>query len=344
MDSLKQNAFTIAVILMLVVLGVAAYFLVAQKAMEYNAKLSTVASRRNRLKKYTGKDTVVPTERLKEVKIKQKADIEAELEKGTKFFDDKKELFNQLKFAPDGAEIIETDIAAISAAFDTAINNLLARYSAVQKEYVKKVYQPELVNALDFNNLEMPEIKVAKPELTLNGGKVMAAKRCHMMRALINAAVDAGWGGLTYIEFDKFQGIKEQTAPVSSREKSGRRGEQKKEEEKILDPKTLYDGIALRVAGEMQYADLGPFLHQIHERSKDPSNPVLFVVEKIVMTKQKSNLLKPVYTATYSDSSEAESASLDKEVQNPAAAVRIELSALEWKGFPPEETPSAEDK
>lgn len=341
MDNLKKNGFVISVIVMVLILGAAGYFRIFKPLMDYDVVSGEAADRKSDLAPYAKKGAEIPTEALAQNKMRFEETYTDALTAGTGVYSGNAQALAKLQFEPGQAEISEFDSAGIQTAFNTAVQKFITDYEAVRKKYFKVIYPESITKEA---TTPLPALDIPIPNLQEEGGKADAAKICHITRSLLDAATKANWGGLTYVKFDDMQDKRRRSATTSSASRPNRRGgssRSKATEVKPIDPSSLYERVGLTIAGEIRYEDLGSFLRQLYLRAQDSDNAVFFVVEKLVMTKQRQRVLEPTYTHIYGSQEEAEQAPLSSEITLPSATMRMELGVLEWKGFPKEpETPT----
>jgi len=351
MDNLKKHGFTIALAGMVVVLAAFAYLFVMEKVNRYNEKAGRLRTAAARLKKYASmKVEELPTAALVKLRQGEKDSLEAAEAEGEDFYKTKRQKLQELRFQPDGEVFDPDDEAGISNAFQTAITQLNQEYLKVKNAYVDKVYPADRLKGIERN---FPPIQIAA-SFTTPEERIDAAEKCHIARAIFKAAEASGWGGMTSIAFERRRQAetrkKATTTTTKSRSSSrssrsstrGRRGRRAKKkaapkEVKPVDPRSLYEKIKVKIAGEIRFRDVGPFLGHIYAQARDEKNPVLFFLEELTTYKQGDRLLDPLYKSTWDRKEDAESAPLDKEVRVPTATVRMTLSVLRWKGFPQEE-------
>ena len=349
MDNLKKHGFTIALAGMVVVLAAFAWFFVMEKVNRYNEKAGRLKTAAAKLKKYASmKVEELPTAALVKLREGEKEALAAAEAEGEDFYKAKLQKLQELRFQPDGEVFDPDDEAGISNAFQTAITQLNQEYLKVKNAYVDKVYPADRLKNIERN---FPPIAVTA-NFTTQEERIDAAEKCHIARAIFKAAEAAGWGGMTSITFERrrqAEARKKSTSSATkkraSRSSRTRRGSRKSrsrkkaapKEVKPVDPRSLYEKIKVKVAGEIRFRDLGPFLGNLYAQAQDEKNPVLFFLEELTTYKQGDRLLDPLYKSTWKRKEDAETAPVDKEVRVPTATVRMTLSVLRWKGFPQEE-------
>jgi len=344
MEQLKKNGFLIAVGAMVVFLLAFAYMHVFRASASYNAKADSLKRVAAQLKSYASrKPEELPTEDLLAKRNDEKEKLQGAWASGEQFYAEIARKLEELRFQPDGEVYSIGDEAGISNAFMTAVTQLNDAYKKIKDAYVKKVFPPEALEGLDTN---WPSIAI-QADFTTPEQRREAAARCRIARAIFRAAMAADWGGMTFIGFEKRAAKRTAVSSTkksksrSSRKRSYRRSSRRKKKEvkevKPVDPRTLYEKVKVTVAGEMRFQDLGPFLYQLYQQAQDPKDPVLFVVERVALTKQPDRLLRELYDKQYPSEREARQAPVDAEVKVPTATVRVVLSALKWKGLPKEQ-------
>ena len=350
MEQLKRNGFVIGLVAMVLFLVVFAYLHVFRASSSYGQKADSLRRVALSLRNYAQrKPEELPTKELLQKRGDEKKKLEEAWGSAEQFYAGVAKKLEELRFQPDGEVYDIEDEAGISNAFLTAINQLNDAYKKVREEYIKKVFPPEALKGVDLTWSPI-EVKAnfATPEQ-----RKEAAARCRIARAIFQAAIASNWGGMTYINFERritkkttstaakktSSYSRKRTSRKSSRYRSYRRRQKKKklQEVKPVDPRDLYEKIKVTVAGEMRFQDLAPFLAHLYRQAQDPKDPVLFIVEKIVMAKQADRVLSELYEKQYPNEDEARKAPLDSEVKIPTATVRLVLSAIKWKGLPKEE-------
>ncbi len=354
MESLKKNGFLVGVIAMVLGIGVFAYFVTWSWGISrYHSLQREVSKNQTTLDAYAKmKPEDLPTEQKVEKDTELQTKLRETLADVERFYTARVEKLVRLQLVKGGETFTVSDDAAFGSAFNTALDDLNKKYAEVRAGYVKRVY-PAHVAA-------NPEVAQAHPKISLSptissneADLIEAAQMCRVTTALLAAATEARWGGLTSVVFEKKTTRRTEEA-AAAKPKAARGAEKtdkaparttkkgaasvKEEPAPVvpeLNPRDLYDRVRLTAVGEIRFEDLGPFLHALELRAQDADDPVFFVVDECVLTKQKERLLKPFYRTEepFQKLDDAKQAPLDLEVKLPTATMRLTLSVLKYKGF-----------
>ena len=368
MESLKKHGFVVGVIGMVIALGVFAYFVTWKYGVgEYRSLQKKVRENESKLASFSKmgvKD--LPTERLVDVNTKSLGNFKAEFVKAEKFLSDRKDSLVKTQLTKDGEEF--SDPAAFTAAFKTAVDELQKKYNVVRGAYLRKVFSEQIAKAVEATPFKLGlDEKISETVGQSGEGMPEAAQMYRIANAILASATDAKWGGVTSISFPAVKGTRETAKAKAKREEDEKKAkEAKAKEEKDKDkkkptgvrtrsggqkaadgaqakeaetaqvnPRDLYERVKVVVAGEIRWDDVGPFLHALDLRAKDPDDPIYFVVEDVALNKQKDRNMPAFVKSeeTFRDPADAQKAALDREVKLPAATIRLSLSVLKYKGF-----------
>ncbi len=368
MESLKKNGFVVGVIGMVIALGVFAYFVTWKLGVgEYQSLQKKVKENQNKLATYAkmGKEDL-PTEKLVQIRTETLGNFKSEFAATEKVLTERRDKLVSTQLVKGGEEF--SDAAAFTAAFKTAVDELQKKYNAVRVAYLRKVFSEQIAKAVEPTPFKLGLDEKVNEVVGQSGeGMGEAAQMYRIAGAVLTAATDAKWGGVTSISFpvvksaskarDDAKAKKDEEEKKKAKEKeekdkakkktSGsvrtRSGNQKaaetaktKEAEALqINPRDLCERVKVSVAGEIRWEDIGPFLHALELRANDPDDPIYFVVDEVVLNKQKDRIL-PAFVKSeeaFRDPVDAEKAALDREVKLPAATVRLSLSVLKYKGF-----------
>jgi hypothetical protein len=351
MEQLKKYGFVIGVAVMALVLLVFAYFYVYGASSEYEAKASGLQSAEKTLNRFASmKPDQLPTKLLVEKRSGEQEKLAAALTEAERFYEDSVKKLEELRFQPDGAVIPASAAAQISSAFETVLRKFNEDYLKVKKAYIKKVFPAPVAQGAP----EPQPIAIDAPEEIKDAGE-----RCRIARAIFTAAMDSAWGGMTVMAFEKKKAralpskseeaakkkaeeseakakAKAKAKGKTTKTKAGKQGAKAEEPEAVaeakpIDSRLLYDKVKVTIAGEIRFQDLGPFLYQVYRRAQDDKDPVLFILEDMVLTKQPDRLPKSLYPSNWPNEQGARSAPPDSEQKVPTATLRLTLSAVRWK-------------
>ncbi|HNS00140.1 MAG TPA: hypothetical protein PKX48_11720 [Planctomycetota bacterium] len=349
MESLKKNGFLVGVIAMLAAIGAFAYFVTWSWGIsKYHSLQREISKNESVLAGYAKrKPEDLPTKRKLEADTDLQETLRKILADVERFYAERAEKLARLQLVKGGETFTAHEDAAFGSAFNTALDDLNRKYSDVRAEYVKRVYPAHAAAAPEASQSKIS----LSPTISSNEADLIAAAQmCRITTALVTAATEAGWGGLTSVVFEKKKGTRaaeekpKASAPAGSKPpppaRTGRRGAAapKTPEAAVVpeyDARDLYERVRLTAAGEIRFEDLGSFLHALELRAADADDPVFFVVEECVLAKQKDRLLKASYKAEepFPRLDDAKRAPLDFELKLPTATMRLTLSVLKYKGF-----------
>jgi len=351
MESLKKNGFLVGVIAMVIGIGVFAYFVSWSWGIsKYHSLQREVSKNESSLGAYAKmKPEDLPTDRKLENDTELQTALRGILADVERFYTERVEKLVRLQLVKGGETFTARDDAAFGSAFNTALDELNKKYAEVRAEYVKRVY-PAHVAANPEAAQAQPRISLSPTISSNEADLVEAAQMCRVTTALIAAATEARWGGLTSVVFEKKKTTKaaEERSRTPRAAETAKKGPAKtgkggksatKEEPPPVVPeysaRDLYERVKLTAAGEIRFEDIGPFLHALELRAQDADDPVFFVVDECVLTKQKDRLLKPLYKAQepFQKLDDAKQAPPDFEVKLPTATMRLTLSVLKYRGF-----------
>jgi hypothetical protein len=360
MAELKKHGFLIGVGAMVLFLLGFSYAFVLKWRSAYGDRenaLKRVEGRLARFAKMAPEE--LPTPGLVELRTDEKTGLDAAEEAGTEYYETALKKLQELRFQPAGEVYQSGDAAGISNAYADALTELNQRYLRLKEAYVRAVYQEKQLAQLDEEEGDWKFLPIeVTPTQTFQSPEeqVEAAERCRVARSLFEAAMEAKWGGMTHIAFEKSKALEARKTPrrperEKSRRSSGRKSGRSKrrrqeptdEPVKPIDPRTLFDTIKVTVAGEIRYADVGPLLYHLYRRAQHETDPVFFQVEQIFLNKQEDRLLDAFYKSRWQEEATAVAASPHHEVRVPTATIRVVLSAVRWKGLPQEEGEEEEE-
>lgn len=354
MGELKKYGFTIGVVAMVILLLAFSYLYVMSQSSLYAEKETALSKVERDLKRYADMPPdMLPTAALLKVRAAEKEELDAAVTDGDEFYANAVSRLQELRFKPGGVVHNRGDAAGMSNAYSDAMTELNQRYRPEKERYVKEVFTEKQLSKIAAEELKFADVDI-QPQATFEtpDDLVESAERCRITRGIFEAAMDAKWGGMSAIAFEKRKRSEvKKSGPPPAKEKAAeakrkgkpapKRGAKAKEEPKEvkpIDPQELYEKVKVTVVGEMRFCDLGPFLNRVYQRAQHETDPVLFVVEEVCLTNQIDRLPRPLYESAepYESEVEARSAPLDKEVKVPTATLRLILSAFRWKGFPAE--------
>ena len=348
MDSLRKHGFTIGVVAMILGLGAFGWVWVWGGHMaRYGEFQNKIASNAKKLQQYADMDvTVLPTPYLVELKTDELQERERARADAVEYLAEIGKKLDRLQFQPGGETFTALQTAAMQAAFQTAMAQLNERLVQARLAYAAKVLPPAvLADRENITVLSATDRIQVESAFTDEASVHDAARKCRIVHAVAAAALDAEWGGLTGVVFERARaGVRPAEPPAPTRPTTrpqtrpaarGKAPAAKKIEVVPADPRDLCERIPVRVFGEIRFEDIGPFLRQLELRAQDRSDPVMFVVDELNVTTQGDRLPQAVYiNSEVGNEDAARALPLDAENKVPTATLRLNLSVLKWKGFP----------